>query len=221
MFVLVGYTNISTSFIICQYTVFILNMEICYTVVMINEIIFDCFGVLTEDGWQAFVRQFETKENKDELAYLNHQIDHGTIAYNKFLKRLTELTKASEAEAHQIITTNHHPNKPLFSYINTLKERGYSLGIISNVGSPLSDYVPAEYLTPFDIITLSYQIGATKPEPMIYEYHLRQSGSAPDEVIFIDDRAVNCEGAALLGIHTIVYQNNEKIKQSLELLLTK
>lgn len=186
---------------------------------MIKEIVFDCFGVLTEDGWLAFIRLFETKENSEELRYLNHQIDRGLIEYEQFLGRVVELTEASREQAHQMITTSHHPNQQLFEYIGELKRLGHELGVISNVGSGLEDFLPAEYLEPFDRITLSYQVAAIKPEPLIYQAHLEKSGYNPEEVVFIDDREPNCEGARVVGMEAILYQNVRQITQDLNNLL--
>lgn len=186
---------------------------------MVKEIIFDCFGVLTEDGWLAFMRQFETKENTEELRYLNHQADRGLIAYEDLLRQVVALTKATREQAHTIITTTHHPNKELFAYIEQLKQRGYELGVISNVGSKLDTYLPGELLQIFDRLTLSYDVGVIKPEPGIYEAHLAKSGWQPSEVVFIDDREVNCTGAAQLGITTIHYKSFEQMRTALEPLL--
>lgn len=188
---------------------------------MVKEIIFDCFGVLTEDGWLAFARQFETEENSEELRYLNHQIDRGLLPYEQFLGRVVELTEASKEEAHRMITTSHHPNEQLFAYIKELKAAGYELGIISNVGSEINEFLAEEYISLFDRVTLSYQVAAIKPEPLIYQAHLEKSGHRPEEVIFIDDRMVNCEGARIVGMKSIHYQNVTQIRHELDLLLAK
>lgn len=186
---------------------------------MIKEIIFDCFGVLTEDGWLAFMNTFATSENAEDLRYCNYQIDRGLMTYDDFLQRVSELSGATKEEAHATITANHHPNKPLFDYIRTLQERGYDLGIISNVGSELSEFLPAHYLEAFEHITLSYQVGVGKPDARIYKTHLEKSGHHPNEVIFIDDREANCHGAAQLGIQAIHYKDATQTRTELETLL--
>lgn len=186
---------------------------------MIKEIIFDCFGVLTEDGWLAFVHQFETEENKEELRFLNHQIDKGLIPYEDFLEKITQLTTATKEQAHTIITTTHHPNLPVFEYASALKSEGYELGIISNVGSKLDNFLPADLLSIFDRVTLSYEAASIKPEPRIYEVHLAKSGYEPNEVVFIDDREVNCEGARSVGMRAICHKNLSETEHALQQLL--
>jgi putative hydrolase of the HAD superfamily len=172
---------------------------------MIKSIIFDCFGVLTEDGWLAFMAQYATDENAEALRYANHQMDKGLISYDELLETVCSTTSAPRDVAHKLITTTHHPNEPLFALIHQLKERGYILGVISNVGAPLSEYLPKEYLTIFDAAALSYQVGAIKPDPRIYQAYLEKVNLVPTECIFIDDREPNVVGAQDVGMGGIVY----------------
>ncbi len=185
---------------------------------MIKTVIFDCFGVLTEDGWLAFSNKYRTPENEEELRYINHQADKGLVDYETFLDRVCELTGVPKSEAHKTITTVHHPNVALFEYIQKLKNSGYRLGVISNVGDELGNFLPQKYVDLFTDITLSYQVGAIKPSPEIYEVHLRKSGISADEAVFIDDREPNVEGAKRVGMHGFVYQNPENIAAELEKL---
>lgn len=183
---------------------------------MIKSIIFDCFGVLTEDGWLAFLHKYSTDENSEQLRYLNHQADMGLIKYESFLEQICEITGAEKAEAHETITKTHHPNLPLFEYIKELKKDGYILGVISNAGSELTDYLADQYVDIFDVITLSYQVNAVKPQPKIYLAHLSKLGLKPEETVFIDDRDYNCEGARAVGMKSILYSDLEVLKRDLE-----
>lgn len=185
---------------------------------MIKSVIFDCFGVLTEDGWLAFAGKYRTPENEDELSYLNHQLDKGLVGYADFLNEVCAITRAEKSEAHRMITTSHHPNEPLFEYIRELKTAGYSLGVISNVGSALSDSLPQELVDLFDHITLSYEVGAIKPDPAIYRHHLAKVGCVPGEAVFIDDRAPNVEAARALGMSSFVYRSVPELVSDLETL---
>ncbi len=185
---------------------------------MIKAVIFDCFGVLTEDGWLAFLNKYSNSENIEEMRYANHQADRGQISYEEFLKTVCELSGAPEGEAHAMITTTHHPNEPLFEIIRKLKNTGYKLGIISNVGSELNNYLPDAYVQLFDTVTLSYQAGALKPEAAIYEAHLDRLSLIAAETVFFDDRASNVEGAKAVGMHSFMYENLKDITSNLHAL---
>jgi len=119
---------------------------------MIKAVIFDCFGVFTEDGWLAFMGKYSNDDNYEELRYANQAADKGLISYNELLDTVCRVTHVDRDEVHTIITTTHHPNAPLFEYAKKLKVAGYTLGMISNVGSALTDFLPHEYVELFDAV---------------------------------------------------------------------
>jgi len=64
----------------------------------------------------------------------------------------------------------------------------------------------------FDGYVLSYEQRALKPHAPIYEAAERLIGARGEELVFIDDRDDNVEGAARLGWHTIHHSHpNETI----------
>lgn len=182
----------------------------------IKEIIFDCFGVLTEDSWLAFLRKYGHLVPGDSLQYANHAYDTGQIRMDDLVDEVHKLTSLDKTEIKSMISYQQQPNQAVFKVAQDLKNQGYKLGIISNVGSPLDTILPAESLEIFDEITLSYQAGVAKPDRGIFEYHLRRVGLTAEEVIFIDDRAINCKSAEQLGIKTIVFESVELLEQQLD-----
>jgi len=55
----------------------------------------------------------------------------------------------------------------------------------------------------FDANFPSYQVGRLKPDADYFEHVLATLGVAPGRTLFLDDNAVNVEGAAALGIHAV------------------
>lgn len=186
---------------------------------MIKEIIFDCFGVLTEDGWLAFLGRYATKETEDELGLINHQYDRGQVSFKEFVAEVAAITGVDQAIVHKMVGTAIHPNYRLLEYIKELRTRGFSIGLLSNVGVSLSSILPHEFIEQFDTITLSYEVGAIKPEPAIFEAHLSKTGNLPEETVFVDDREVNCVGAKALGIQAVWYRNFNDARKSIEVFL--
>ncbi len=70
----------------------------------------------------------------------------------------------------------------------------------------------------FDIFISSCFVGLRKPEQDIYLLALAITQRAPEECCFIDDRAVNLEQAACMGIHTIQMQSVGQLQQELSKL---
>lgn len=68
---------------------------------MIKAVIFDCFGVLTSDGWLPFKQaNFGDKpELMVQVMELNRLADAKAIAYDVFLSRIAELANVPLAQA--------------------------------------------------------------------------------------------------------------------------
>ena len=67
----------------------------------------------------------------------------------------------------------------------------------------------------FDAVTLSFEVGALKPEPEIYLDALRKLSLPPETCVFIDDIGKYAEGAAVLGIRGIRYTGHPELLREL------
>jgi FMN phosphatase YigB (HAD superfamily) len=71
-----------------------------------------------------------------------------------------------------------------------LYERGYTLGIISNVitSSEIPEWMEADGFTPyFKSVVLSSVFGRRKPDPAIYLEAARLAGAAPERCVYVGD----------------------------------
>jgi len=68
----------------------------------------------------------------------------------------------------------------------------------------------------FDDIVLSYKVALVKPDERVYQLAAQRLGVVPDECVYIDDMQANVDGAAEVGMRTILYQNVESFTQQLE-----
>ena len=64
-------------------------------------------------------------------------------------------------------------------------------------------------------ITVSGEIGMVKPDRDIFEHHTEVFGLTPEATLFIDDKAVNIEGAKAIGWHGIQFKNAAQLEQDL------
>jgi epoxide hydrolase-like predicted phosphatase len=60
----------------------------------------------------------------------------------------------------------------------------------------------------FEVVVDSAFVGTRKPEPRIYEIVLEQLGVAGEACVFLDDFAVNCEGARAAGMRAVHFGDN-------------
>jgi HAD superfamily hydrolase (TIGR01509 family) len=188
---------------------------------VITAIIFDCFGVLASDGWLPFkASHFEGNQALNlQATLLNKAVDSGQASYDEFVREVADMAGVSEDAARQQIEHNV-PDEKLFEYISVLKQQ-YRIGLLSNAGDNWLDsiFTPGQVAL-FDAVVLSYEIGATKPDPRTYETIAKRLQVAPSECVFVDDQPRYLDGARQAGMQTILYTNADQFKQELPALLT-
>jgi putative hydrolase of the HAD superfamily len=96
-------------------------------------------------------------------------------------------------------------------------EGRYRLGLLSNTNElHFRRHIRNEPVFPlFDAVTLSYEIGALKPEPAIYRDALGKLSLPSEECVFIDDIEAYAEGAKAVGIRGIRFTGREKLLSDL------
>jgi len=74
-----------------------------------------------------------------------------------------------------------------------------------------------DFLSWFEDIVVSGEIGIVKPDKRIYEYAVeRFKLNTPETAVFIDDRLENIEAAAEFGIKGIHYKNPQQLESELK-----
>jgi putative hydrolase of the HAD superfamily len=64
----------------------------------------------------------------------------------------------------------------------------------------------------FDVVTVSYEIGCTKPDPRIYQACLSALDVPPASALFVDDRKANVDAAAALGLQTFHFTDDSSVE---------
>lgn len=62
----------------------------------------------------------------------------------------------------------------------------------------------------FEKVYYSYEMGMRKPDPAIFSYILNKHDLSPKRTLFVDDKKVNTDAAASLGIHVWNLQVGEE-----------
>lgn len=187
---------------------------------MIKAIVFDCFGVLTSDGWLPFAAKHFANDSvkKQEAHDLNKQVDSGLLDYETFVSNVAELAKVSLQEAQSDIE-NNVPNKELFAYIQTLSST-YKIGLLSNAGANwLSELFTPEQLSLFNAYALSFEMGVIKPHPKAYHTICQKLNVEPSEAVFVDDIERYVTGAKDIGMHGVWFKNTERAIHDLQKIL--
>jgi putative hydrolase of the HAD superfamily len=89
--------------------------------------------------------------------------------------------------------------------MRSLRERGFSLGLISNATATTAFAIgPLGLRNSLDTLVFSYEVGAAKPEAAIYRAALRRAETTPRSALFVGDGANReLDAARDLGMDTL------------------
>ncbi|HVO86285.1 MAG TPA: HAD family phosphatase [Candidatus Binatia bacterium] len=190
---------------------------------MIKAIIFDFFGVIVGDGFDATYRYAggDPEADRDFIETLLEQSNRGLISTKEFRSRICSRLNISVEQYKASVKKSEQPNLELLEYIKKLR-RNYKTAILSNVGRDgLERRIKREVLNQyFDVTVVSADVGFIKPEPQIYELTAKKLGVEPSECIFTDDREGYVSAAANVGIKAFIYKDFAQAKAEIEKLLS-
>jgi putative hydrolase of the HAD superfamily len=95
--------------------------------------------------------------------------------------------------------------------VRAIRASGIPTALISNCSHSTRPIVDALGLEDeFDEVLLSFEVGAAKPDPAIYEEALHRVGLVtPSRGVFVDDQARYCDGAAAVGLRTLLIMRED------------
>ena len=141
------------------------------------------------------------------------EYDRGTSMLAEVTAAISEMTGRSCetcAAVLRLAVDLQEPVRPTERLVGDLKAAGYKLYVLSNMSREFIDFLrrfPVYGL--FDGEVVSCEVRTVKPEPRIYEILLERYGLTPSETLFIDDREMNIEAAAALGIRGFVFDHRD------------
>lgn len=189
---------------------------------MIKAIIFDCFGVLTTEGFDVFRDKYfgDSEDKRQQANGLMDRVNVADITYEEFVRGLAKLAGISVSVVDDYLDKSV-PNEPLFEYIRSELKPKYKIGFLSNAGGDwVNEMFEPEDVALFDDIVLSFREGVIKPNPEIFKIAARNLGVETSECVFIDDKEKHCIGARQAGMAAFVYESVPKLKGNLEKVLS-
>lgn len=188
---------------------------------MIKAVIFDCFGVLTTEGFRVFCSEHfsDDPQKHAEAQAMMDESCLGKMPHGVFAKKLAELAGVSPKTVLEYLNSNM-PNRPLFKYIKDSLKPKYKIGLLSNASADwLNQLFDAKDIELFDDRVLSFELGVVKPDPIIYETAAARLGLKTNECVLVDDVDRYREGAQAVGMQAIWYRDFPQMKSELEQLL--
>lgn len=112
------------------------------------------------------------------------------------------------------------PSEPMLDALRRARAGGVRTALVSNSwGVTEGGYPVHQFDELFDATVISGEVGLRKPEPEIYLLAARQIDVAPEECIFVDDFAINVEGAIATGMSGVHHRDPHETLEALEAFL--
>ena len=194
---------------------------------MIRTIIFDMGKVIVPFDFQsAYDRlsplcQMEPGAIKEKLwnCDLPYKLESGRITPEEFRSGICGMLNLEcESEQFQSIFADIFLPETLLKeeFLAALHAR-YRTLVLSNTNAIHWPWLSERYpeLKHFHKYVLSYEVGALKPEPEIYQAAISAAQCAPEECFFTDDIPAYVEAAKTHGIDAVVFEGAEQIQREL------
>jgi len=193
----------------------------------IRAIFWDVGGVLLSNAWDHTQRsaaldhfRLDQEEFHDRHEMVVSSFERGKITLDEYLDR-TVFYRArpfSRDAFRDFMFSLSQPLPGALEFAQSLSDSGkYFMGTINNESRELNDYRIENFglRKIFRVFFSSCFVGLRKPEGDIYRLALETTQIPAEACCFIDDRALNLECAAKLGMRTIEMQTLEQLRESL------
>ncbi|MFO7918089.1 MAG: HAD family phosphatase [Anaerolineae bacterium] len=200
----------------------------------VKAFVFDCGGVLLRDGdlhiYKKWAERLElTSDELGERLWRGQTralAERGQITEQAFWQRTGRALGLEDAG--QIVALREDiwsawvVDEDVLRLIDRVGKH-FRVAALSNATDALEDALRHRYgvRDRFEAVVSSACVGMVKPEEGIYREVLDRLQLAPQEVVFIDDRAENVIAAAALGMHIIWFVGPQELERQLQVYLSE
>ncbi len=193
----------------------------------ITAIFWDVGGVLLSNAWDREQRRrtlerfkLDEAEFDDRHGMVISSFERGKISLDEYLERTIFYRKRAftPEEFQEYMFSLSQPFPDVLELARKLAQSAnFLMCTINNESQELNEYRIRKFglREIFALFLSSCYVGLRKPEEGIYQLALEVTQKMPEECCFIDDRALNLEAAARLGMHTIRIENAEQLRAEL------
>ena len=196
----------------------------------IRALFWDVGGVLLTNAWDHTQRsqalqhfQMEEEEFQDRHEMVVSSFERGKITLDEYLDRTVFYRPRSFTRGAfcDYLFSLSQPFPDVLQFAESLtKSSKYLMGTINNESRELNYHRMDKFglRNVFQLFFSSCFVGLRKPESGIYRIALESTQIPAGECCFIDDRALNLECAAKLGMHTIEMDSLDQLRADLQKL---
>jgi putative hydrolase of the HAD superfamily len=196
----------------------------------LRALLWDVGGVLLTNAWDRTERakalehfHLDPDEFHSRHEMLVSSFERGKITLDDYLERTIFYRERpfAIAEFRDYMVSLSQPFPDVLKFAKALgSSNKYFMGTINNESRELNDYRIEKFglKNIFRVFVSSCFVGLRKPDRDIYRLALELIQIPADQCCFIDDRALNLESAAKMGMHTIEMKNADQLRSELEKL---
>ena len=194
----------------------------------IKTLFLDIGGVLLTNGWdnntrtraaEKFGLDYNEMNERHHLTFDTYEV--GKLSLDEYLNRVVfyQDRSFSREEFKDFMYAQSLPFPEMIALIRELKARyGLQVAAVSNEGRELTMYRVQRFKlgTVLEFFISSCFVHYRKPDVDIYRIALDIAQVRPEQVVYIDDRAMFVEVARGLGIRGIIHTGYEATRTALE-----
>jgi putative hydrolase of the HAD superfamily len=192
----------------------------------IRTLFWDVGGVLLTNAWDHEERDhavekfqlqkadFETRHKDIVTAF-----EEGKVTLDQYLERTVfyQPRKFTKEEFKSFMFSLSRPKPEVLEFARGLASK-YLMGTLNNESRELNEYRIKQFglAQILDLFVSSCYVGLRKPDEKVYRLALDLIQKAPEECCFIDDRQVNIDAAAKVGLRTVLMRDLAVLKKGLQ-----
>lgn len=193
----------------------------------ISTILWDFGGVLLTNGWDRGSRRqaaerfnLDWDEFEDRHELLLSAFETGKVSLGEYLQRVIFYKERSftPTDFEKFFFEQSQAMPESLAILSELADTGmYFNAALNNESLELNEFRIRQFNLAdyFDAFFSSCYLACRKPDPKIYRLALYITQSAPEECLFVDDRALNLECARELGMRTILFKRARQLRADL------
>lgn len=164
----------------------------------------------SEQFWTEFNRRIGLLQR----ALLDGFIKIGDKIINSTDEKLQYIDKVQQTQT-DLFRLYFHPveNKQTIKLIDLLKKKHRVVCGTNTIQSHWENHLERGDYAHFHQTYASNKIGLAKPDPEFFRVIMEAEGFTPDQVYFTDDRKINCDAAASLGINAELFTSADSLWQ--------
>jgi len=194
---------------------------------VITALFWDIGGVLLTNAWDRTERErafanfhLDAHEFHSRHEMVVSSFERGKISLDEYLDQTVFYTSRSFTRDafRDFMFSLSQPLPDRLPFAQALASSGrYFMGTINNESREVNRYRIEKFgLRPmFQVFFSSCFVGLRKPEREIYRLALETTQFPAEQCCFLDDRAINLEGATQFGMQTILVRSLDQMKDDL------